>query len=191
MSRGSKKMLATKPAPNVTSRICRHCKEYEGQPDRRGLCRGCWNDKSIRNQYGLLGCVAGEPANRSFDLAASTRQFEETATRLARARQADDEGLALVGGRLVRVGERVNSSLPVPDLQQRRDPCDKFATVGKRIEFLRELHGMSVADLAERVGMNRRTLYRIEDCLHKVSVAAAMAIAQALNEPLSRLIGEG
>lgn len=43
-------------------RVCRHCKEPFSDRAGRGLCRSCWNDKSIRDRYPPVAAFGGKDA---------------------------------------------------------------------------------------------------------------------------------
>ena len=62
-----------------------------------------------------------------------------------------------------------------------RELAARVATVGKRIEQIREGNGIETADLARRAGIARSTLQRIEHGQSaNVSVATLLKIADAL-----------
>ncbi len=37
--------------PPEFSNLCRHCRERPAKPDKRGLCRCCYDDVEIREEY--------------------------------------------------------------------------------------------------------------------------------------------
>jgi hypothetical protein len=42
---------------------CRHCKQLRGARVGRGLCRTCWEDKTIRERYPPLAAFGGKGAS--------------------------------------------------------------------------------------------------------------------------------
>lgn len=64
---------------------------------------------------------------------------------------------------------------------------DKGGIMENRVAFLRKKHGMSQAELSERVGMKQPMLNRIEKQLANLTVQNAIRVAVVLNEPLESL----
>ncbi len=64
---------------------------------------------------------------------------------------------------------------------------DKGGIMENRVAFLRKKHGMSQAELSERVGMKQPMLNRIEKQLANLTVQNAVRVAVVLNEPLEAL----
>ena len=60
--------------------------------------------------------------------------------------------------------------------------------LGQAIRALRQQRGLSQGDLAGRVGVDRKTINRIENGHHSTSISTLSAIAQSLDELPSRLV---
>lgn len=60
--------------------------------------------------------------------------------------------------------------------------------LGQAIRSLRQQRGLSQGDLAGRVGVDRKTINRIENGHHSTSVSTLTAIAQSLDERPSALM---
>lgn len=66
----------------------------------------------------------------------------------------------------------------------------KMTTIGLRIKQLREEKGMSVSELARRVGKNRATIYRYENGEIETAPYTILApLAKALNTTPTYLMG--
>lgn len=59
---------------------------------------------------------------------------------------------------------------------------------GKLVEYLRKERGLSVGNLAEKIGVSRRTLYGYEKGMAKASVATAYNLAKTLGVPVAKPI---
>lgn len=68
-----------------------------------------------------------------------------------------------------------------PDLLAER------AQIGARIRALRAERGWSQEHLAERAGVDRQTVYRMELSTHSSSINAYLLVAAALGVPSDRL----
>ncbi|PYC83472.1 XRE family transcriptional regulator [Streptomyces tateyamensis] len=64
---------------------------------------------------------------------------------------------------------------------------DERAAIGRRVRALRTERGWSQEDLAERAGIDRKSVYRIELSSRGLSIDAYLAIATALEVPTARL----
>ncbi len=62
--------------------------------------------------------------------------------------------------------------------------------LGKVIRALRQKRGLSQGGLAERVGVDRKTINRIENGHHSTSVSTLTAIANGLGEKPSAILAE-
>ncbi len=62
--------------------------------------------------------------------------------------------------------------------------------IGARIKHLRQINGLSQADLAERAGLTKGTISQIERNLTSPAVANLFEILSALNETPSSFFGE-
>ena len=62
--------------------------------------------------------------------------------------------------------------------------------IGRRVTEFRKLHGLTQAELAKRSGVSRQTVSNIERGVVDATVSTLHAMAQALGEPLSRLMME-
>lgn len=62
--------------------------------------------------------------------------------------------------------------------------------IGWRVTEFRKLHGLTQAELAKRSGVSRQTVSNIERGVVDATVSTLYALAQALGEPLSRLMME-
>lgn len=60
--------------------------------------------------------------------------------------------------------------------------------LGQAIRSLRQQRGLSQGDLAGRVGVDRKTINRIENGHHSTSVSTLTAIARSLDERPSVLM---
>ncbi len=60
---------------------------------------------------------------------------------------------------------------------------------GHRVALARKRAGLTQPQLAEKVGVSRPTIARIETGGHAPSVTIALAIARALGEPVETLFG--
>ena len=60
--------------------------------------------------------------------------------------------------------------------------------LGRAIRELRMKRGLSQSTLAERVGVDRKTINRIENGHHSTSVSTFAAIAESLGEKPSTLL---
>lgn len=60
--------------------------------------------------------------------------------------------------------------------------------LGRPVRALRQRRGLSQADLAERVGVDRKTINRIENGRHSTSVTTLASIAHSLGEKPSELV---
>ena len=60
--------------------------------------------------------------------------------------------------------------------------------LGKAVRELRQKRGLSQGQLAERVGVDRKTINRIENGHHSTSVSTITDIAKSLDEKPSALI---
>lgn len=60
---------------------------------------------------------------------------------------------------------------------------------GQRVAAARKAAGLTQPDLAERVGVGRQSIARIEAGRQTPSVTLALAIAGALGEPVEALFG--
>lgn len=63
--------------------------------------------------------------------------------------------------------------------------------VGRRIKLARKARRMSQKDLADKLGRSLRTIQKYESGDIEVSITALVSLCQALNVPLSYLIGLG
>ena len=61
--------------------------------------------------------------------------------------------------------------------------------VGPRLKRLRSIRGVSLADLAERTGISKSTLSRLETGQRKPSLELLLPLAQAYGVPLDELVG--
>lgn len=62
--------------------------------------------------------------------------------------------------------------------------------LGKVIRELRQRRGLSQGGLADRVGVDRKTINRIENGHHSTSVATLTAIAEGLGEKPSAILAK-
>jgi putative transcriptional regulator len=62
---------------------------------------------------------------------------------------------------------------------------------GKRVAEARKRAGLSQQALADKVGIGRQSLLRIEAGRQDPSVTIALALAAAVGEPVERLFGSG
>ena len=73
------------------------------------------------------------------------------------------------------------------------DPHARIAAaldeVGPRLKRLRSLRGTSLADLADRTGISKSTLSRLETGQRKPSLELLLPLAQAYGVPLDELVG--
>lgn len=65
-----------------------------------------------------------------------------------------------------------------------------YIELGKVIRALRQKRGLSQGGLAERVGVDRKTINRIENGHHSTSVSTLTAIANGLGEKPSAILAE-
>lgn len=62
--------------------------------------------------------------------------------------------------------------------------------IGVRVRDLRESRGLTIDQLADRAGIDRKTVIRTELARHAVSIDYLMVIAKALDVPLSHVVRE-
>jgi transcriptional regulator with XRE-family HTH domain len=67
------------------------------------------------------------------------------------------------------------------------DELLKRAELGRRIRELRMERGWSQEDLAERAGIDRKSVYRVELSSRGLSIDAYLVVATALGVPIGRL----
>ena len=72
----------------------------------------------------------------------------------------------------------------------RNNPGALETELGLAVRALREKRGLSQNDLASSVGVDRKTINRIENGRHSTSVATLAAIAVSLGEKASVLLAE-
>ncbi|NYJ37783.1 helix-turn-helix domain-containing protein [Nocardiopsis aegyptia] len=66
---------------------------------------------------------------------------------------------------------------------------DRLAAVGPRLRQLRHRHGLTLADLAERIGINESTLSRLEGGTRKPTLEILLPLAEVYAVPLDELVG--
>ncbi|WP_076478814.1 helix-turn-helix domain-containing protein [Williamsia sterculiae] len=66
---------------------------------------------------------------------------------------------------------------------------DRLATVGPRLRELRTRRGLTLADLAERTGINASTLSRLEGGARKPTLEMLLPLAEVYAIPLDELVG--
>ncbi|MEV7460811.1 helix-turn-helix domain-containing protein [Streptomyces rubiginosohelvolus] len=66
---------------------------------------------------------------------------------------------------------------------------DVLAAVGPRLRELRRRHGMTLAELAERTGINESTLSRLEGGTRKPTLEMLLPLAEVHAVPLDELVG--
>lgn len=66
---------------------------------------------------------------------------------------------------------------------------DRLAAVGPRLRDLRRRHGLTLADLAERTGINESTLSRLEGGTRKPTLEMLLPLAEVYAVPLDELVG--
>lgn len=66
---------------------------------------------------------------------------------------------------------------------------DRLAAVGPRLRQLRRRHGLTLADLAERTGVNESTLSRLEGGTRKPTLEILLPLAEIYAVPLDELVG--
>jgi len=71
-----------------------------------------------------------------------------------------------------------------------QDQLLKRANTGRRIREYRTERGWSQEVLAERAGIDRKSVYRIELSTRGLSIDAYLAIATALGVPLEKMFGD-
>ena len=66
-------------------------------------------------------------------------------------------------------------------------------TLGNRLREAREAKAWTQAELAERIGVSRKTVNTVENAVFVPSTVIALKLARALGEPVERLfsLGEG
>ncbi|KOX19675.1 helix-turn-helix domain-containing protein [Nocardiopsis sp. NRRL B-16309] len=69
------------------------------------------------------------------------------------------------------------------------DKQDRLAAVGPRLRQLRHRHGLTLADLAERIGINESTLSRLEGGTRKPTLEVLLPLAEVYAVPLDELVG--
>ncbi|MFJ9922194.1 helix-turn-helix domain-containing protein [Streptomyces rubiginosohelvolus] len=69
------------------------------------------------------------------------------------------------------------------------DRDDVLAAVGPRLRELRRRHGMTLAELAERTGINESTLSRLEGGTRKPTLEMLLPLAEVHAVPLDELVG--
>lgn len=79
---------------------------------------------------------------------------------------------------------RVNAK--IPSVNNTHKLVD--ATIGAAVRDLRHSRGLSQSALAQRAGVDRKTINRIENGRHSTSVAILAAIAEVLNEKPSTIV---
>jgi len=67
---------------------------------------------------------------------------------------------------------------------------ERAEKIGERVRVLRESEALSVTDLAERVGMQRSNLSRLEHGRHLPSLETLERIAEGLGVPVARLVAQ-
>lgn len=65
---------------------------------------------------------------------------------------------------------------------------ERRARIGSRIRELREAKGLTITDVAQRAGMERPNLSRLEHGRHQPSVDTLERIAEALEVPVAALL---
>lgn len=66
---------------------------------------------------------------------------------------------------------------------------DRLAAVGPRLRQLRHRRGLTLADLAERTGINESTLSRLEGGTRKPTLEMLLPLAEIYAVPLDELVG--
>ncbi|MGY5030301.1 helix-turn-helix domain-containing protein [Streptomyces sp. 900116325] len=66
---------------------------------------------------------------------------------------------------------------------------DRLAAVGPRLRDLRRRHGLTLADLAEQIGINESTLSRLEGGTRKPTLEMLLPLAEVYAVPLDELVG--
>lgn len=86
----------------------------------------------------------------------------------------------------VRNGFRVPTDPPLPDwvLPRRQQ-------LGRHIARQRHARGLVVDDVAERTGLNRKTVMHIESARRNPTLATLLLIADALGVTVSQLLDDG
>lgn len=56
-----------------------------------------------------------------------------------------------------------------------------------RLREVRDAHGLTQAQLAERIGVSRKTINTVENGIYVPSTVIALKLARALDEPVERL----
>lgn len=69
-----------------------------------------------------------------------------------------------------------------------KTPRESDTELGKVIRELRQRRGLSQGTLADRVGVDRKTINRIENGHHSTSIATFTAIAEGLGEKPSAIL---
>ncbi len=69
------------------------------------------------------------------------------------------------------------------------DRKERLAAVGPRLRALRQRHGLTLAALAERTGINESTLSRLEGGTRKPTLEMLLPLAEVYAVPLDELVG--
>jgi transcriptional regulator with XRE-family HTH domain len=70
------------------------------------------------------------------------------------------------------------------------DTADVLVSIGERLRSARESAGLTLDQTAERSGLSKAHLSRLESADRQPSIAALLALAEALGTPVSTLLGE-
>ena len=71
-----------------------------------------------------------------------------------------------------------------------RDASSVLVSVGERLRAARERVGLTLDQTAERSGLSKAHLSRLESAERQPSIAALLALSEALGTPVSVLLGE-
>jgi len=66
-----------------------------------------------------------------------------------------------------------------------------LVTIGERLRAAREREGLTLDQTAELSGLSKAHLCRLESAERQPSIAALLALSEALGAPVSELLGEG
>ncbi len=71
------------------------------------------------------------------------------------------------------------------------DDSSELATFGARVRHFRQLRGLTQSELAERVGLDRKTVNRLEAGHYSTSLRNVYRLAEALETEVPSLFTQG